>query len=41
MDFETNHAYYYRFDERDRLIEGHTIPADQHLANEFWSQGTS
>ncbi len=37
-NFETNHAYYYRFDERDRFLEGHTIPADQHLANEFWGR---
>lgn len=36
-DFEINHAYYYRFDEHGRFIEGHTIPADQHLANQFWS----
>jgi ketosteroid isomerase-like protein len=36
-DFEINHAYYYRFDEHSRFIEGHTIPADQHLANQFWS----
>ena len=37
QNFETNHAYYYRFDERGRFVEGHTVPADQHLANEFWS----
>jgi hypothetical protein len=36
-DFEINHAYYYRFDEHGRFIEGHTIPADQHLANQLWS----
>jgi hypothetical protein len=35
--FETDHAYYYRFDEQDRFLEGHTIPVDQHLSNEFWS----
>lgn len=25
------------FDEQCRFLEGHTIPADQHLSNEFWS----
>lgn len=34
--FETHHAYYYRF-ESGRLVEGHTIPADQTAANAFWS----
>jgi len=35
--FETFHVYYYRFDQAGRLIEGHTIPVDQHLADQFWS----
>lgn len=35
--FETHHAYYYRFDDDARMVEGHTVPVDQHLANEFWS----
>jgi hypothetical protein len=35
--FETDHAYYYRFDERDRFLEDHAIPADRRLSNEFWS----
>jgi ketosteroid isomerase-like protein len=36
VPFETYHAYYYRFEE-GRLVEGHTIPADQTAANAFWS----
>ena len=28
QNFETNHAYYYRFDERGRFVEGHTVPGD-------------
>ena len=34
---ETFHIYYYRFDQAGRLIEGHTIPVDQHVADQFWS----
>jgi ketosteroid isomerase-like protein len=34
--FETHHAYDYRFHD-GQLVEGHTVPADQSLANAFWS----
>jgi len=36
VSFQTHHAYYYRFED-GRLVEGHTIPADQKAANAFWS----
>jgi ketosteroid isomerase-like protein len=34
---DTMHVYYYRFDDQGRVVEGHTVPVDQHVANAFWS----
>lgn len=33
---ETDHAFYFRFVD-GKLAEGHDIPVDQELVNEFWS----
>jgi hypothetical protein len=34
---DIDHAYYYRFDENGKMVEGRTIPVDLYAFDEFWS----
>ena len=36
LQLDAMHAWVYRFDADGRLVEGHSIPADQHVVNDFW-----